>query len=251
MKIWLAGKTALVTGGSGGIGESCVRLLRNSGAAVFFTYHKNKAAAKRIAGETASEMIECDAARAEQCRLAAERACVKSGRIDILVNCAGIYLDAPAGGKDFLKTWKRVREVNLDSCFHFAHFVIPHMRERGGKIINISSTGAVQGTSEAAAYHSSKAGLDGLTRALAVELASANIQVNSVNPGPTATSMWDADDPSEESPDEIAKLIPARRFAKPDEVAYVVVFLASKFADYITGQSIFVDGGLSVNVFKQ
>ncbi len=249
MEISLVGKTALVTGGSGGIGESCVRLLRKSGAEVFFTYHKNKDAATRIAEETSSEMVACDVANERQCRDAVERAGGKSGRLDILVNNAGIYLDASAGSKDFLTVWKKVREVNLDGCFHFAHFVIPHMSGKGGKIINISSTASVQGSVDAAAYHSSKSGLDGLTRALAVELASVNIQVNSVNPGPTATPMWG--DPPDKFADEVATMIPMRRFARPEEIAYVVVFLASNFADYITGQTIVVDGGLQVNVLKQ
>lgn len=249
MKISLSGKTALVTGGSGGIGESCVRLLSKSGAEVFFTYHNNMDKAKRIAEETSSEFIKCDVAKERQCRDAVEKASGKSGRLDILVNNAGIYLDAPAGAKNFLKTWRRIREVNLDGCFNFAHFAVPRMRGKGGKITNISSTASEQGSVDASAYHSSKSGLDGLTRALAVELASANIQVNSVNPGPTATSMWG--NPPEEFAEEVAKMIPMRRFAMPDEVAYVVVFLSSNFADYITGQTIFVDGGLQVNVLKQ
>ena len=249
MKISLTGKTALVTGGSSGIGESCVRLLRKSGATVFFTYHQNKDNAIRIAEETSSEFIHCDVAKEKQCKAAVEKAAGKSGRIDILVNNAGIYLDASAGSKDFLKVWRRVRGVNLDGCFHFAHFTVPHMRKAGGKIINISSTAAVQGTIAAAAYHSSKSGADGLTRALAVELAPLNIQVNSIGPGPTATPMWG--DLHDKFAQEVAKMIPARRFGKPDEVAYAVLFLASPLADYITGQTIFIDGGMLVNVFKQ
>lgn len=129
------------------------------------------------------------------------------------------------------------------------NFAVPFMRKAGGKIINISSIHAVDGAVNAAAYHSSKSGIDGLTRAMAVELAPLDIQVNSIGPGPITTPMWG--DPEDKYAAEVAKLVPARRFGKPEEIAYAVVFLSSSMADYITGQTLFIDGGMLVNTFKQ
>ena len=249
IKISLIGKTALVTGGSSGIGESCVRLLRESGADVYFTYNKNRENAARIAAETSARAIKCNVAEESQCKAAVERAADVSGRIDILVNNAGIYQNAAAGSKEFIGAWRNVMCVNLDSYAYFIHFAVPFMRKAGGKIVNISSIHAVDGTANAAAYHSSKSGVDGLTRALAVELAPLDIQVNSIGPGPIMTPMWGG--PGNKDVTEIAKLIPARRFGQPEEIAYAVVFLSSSMADYITGQTLFIDGGMLVNSFKQ
>lgn len=249
MKISLTGKIALVTGGSSGIGAACVRLLRESGADVYFTYNKSRANAARIALETSARAVKCDVARSGQCQAAVEQAAARSGRLDILVNNAGIYRDAAAGAGEFIGVWRQVMGVNLDSYAYFIHFAVPFMQKAGGKIINISSIHAVDGTSNAAAYHSSKAGVDGLTRALAVELAPLAIQVNSIGPGPITTPMWG--DPKDKYAAEVAKLIPARRFGKPEEIAGAVVFLASAMADYITGQTLFIDGGMLINAFKQ
>lgn len=249
MKISLTGKTALVTGGSSGIGEACVRLLRESGAEVHFTYNKSGENAERIAADTSAKAIKCDVASESECKAAVEKAAEIAGRIDILVNNAGIYQAATAGSREFIGAWRNVMGVNLDSYAYCIHFVVPFMRKAGGKIVNISSIHAVDGTVGAAAYHSSKSGVDGLTRAMAVELAPLNIQVNSIGPGPITTPMWG--DPEDKYAVEIAKLIPARRFGKPEEVAYAVVFLSSPMADYITGQTLFIDGGLLVNSYKQ
>lgn len=249
MKISLTGKTALVTGGSSGIGESCVRLLRESGADVHFTYNKSRENAARIAAETSARAIKCDVAKERQCKAAVERAADMSGRIDILVNNAGIYQDATVVSKDFIGVWRNVMGVNLDSYAYFIHFAVPFIRKAGGKIVNISSIHAVDGTVNAAAYHSSKSGVDGLTRAMAVELAPLDIQVNSIGPGPITTPMWG--DPKDKYAAKVAKLVPARRFGRPEEIAYAVVFLSSSMADYITGQTLFIDGGMLVNSFKQ
>ncbi|OQA24758.1 MAG: 3-oxoacyl-(acyl-carrier-protein) reductase FabG [Verrucomicrobia bacterium ADurb.Bin345] len=249
MNIRLDGKTALVTGGSSGIGEACVRLLCESGANVFFTYNKGGKNAAKIASITSAKAIQCDGAREQACRDTVEQIILAAGRMDILVNNAGIYESAAADAPAFPAVWKNVMAVNLDACAYFIHFAVPHLKKRGGKIVNISSIHAADGTTHAAAYHASKAGMDGLTRAMAVELAPHNIQVNSIGPGATATPMWG--DPGDDYAAEIAKLVPARRFGKPEEIAAAVVFLTSPLADYITGQTLFVDGGILINSYKE
>ena len=228
------------------IGEA---YLRESGANVFFTYNKSGKNAAKIAAETAAKAIHCDGAKEQACRDAVEQVAVAAGHLDILVNNAGIYESAAAGSSDFPGVWKNVMAVNLDSCAYFIHFAVPHMKKRGGKIVNISSIHAADGTTDAAAYHASKAGMDGLTRAMAVELAPHNIHVNSIGPGATATPMWG--DPNDGYAAKIAKLVPARRFAKPEEIAAAVVFLSSPMADYITGQTLFIDGGILINSYKE
>jgi len=249
MQINLSGKTALVTGGSSGIGEACVRQLCESGATVFFTHNKSGKNAAQIAAETSAKAIHCDGAKEQACRDAVEQVAVAAGHIDILVNNAGIYESAAAGTPEFPGVWKKVMAVNLDASAYFIHYAVPHMKKRGGKIVNISSIHAADGTTEAAAYHASKAGMDGLTRAMAVELAPHNIQVNSIGPGPIATPMWG--DPGGEYAAGIARLVPARRFGRPEEIAAAVVFLASSLSDFITGQTLFIDGGILINSYKE
>jgi NAD(P)-dependent dehydrogenase (short-subunit alcohol dehydrogenase family) len=248
MRICLDGRTALVTGGSSGIGEACVRLLRQAGADVAFTFNRNRAHARRVAQDTGARALACEVTEEPACREAVAGAAGTAARLDILVNNAGVYESAAADSRSFLDVWRRVLAVNLDACARFIHLALPFMKE-GGKIVNISSIHAADGSTNAAAYHASKAGLDGLTRALAVELAPRNIQVNSVAPGPVLTPMWG--DPKSKYISEIARLIPARRFGKPEDIAGAVVFLASAQADYITGQTLFVDGGILINVYKE
>lgn len=250
MKIDLSGKIALITGGSSGIGEACVKVFSEANAKVFFTFNTNKTNAAKIAKQTNAVAIECDVSSDNQCKNTVNKVIEQSGRLDILVNNAGIYMDAEAGAPEYLDVWQKVISINLNACAAFANFAVPHMKTRkSGKIVNISSIHAIEGTSGASAYHASKAGLDGLTRALAVELAPYNIQVNSVGPGPIKTPMWG--DTSSGYALEVAKMAPARRFGEPEEIAYSAIFLASPFADYITGQTLFVDGGMLINVFKQ
>lgn len=250
MKISLEGKKVFITGGSSGIGEAMVVLFRESGADVFFTYHKSAANAERIASKYSAVAIKCDVSRPDFCLSAIEKVLNARGRIDVLVNNAGIYLNAMTDAPDFPEVWRQVIAVNLNSCACLIHAVVPGMKKNGGgRIINISSIHAVDGTTGAAAYHSAKAGLDGLTRACAVELAPYNILVNSINPGPINTPMWNDGDNIYKT--EIAEMVPLRRFGEPEEIAGAAVFLASDYAGYITGQSLFIDGGLLINVYKE
>jgi len=248
MEINLTGKTALVTGGSSGIGESCVRTLRECGAKVAFTFHNSYENAATIARESGALQIRCNVINEAECRAAVEQTAASLGSIDILVNNAGIYMDSTAGDDNYTSVWRTVLETNLHSSAYFIHYALPFLKLKGGKVINISSIHSVAGTPGGSAYHSSKAAMDGITRSLAVELAPFNIQVNSIGPGPIKTPIWEGSSPEYLS--HITNCVPARRFGETHEIASAVAFLSSQLSNYITGQAIFVDGGTLVNVYR-
>lgn len=241
------GKVAVVTGGSRGIGrEICLEFARR-GADVAFLYAGNAHAA----GETLSllkehgvraEAYACDVSDAEAVRETFKTLLASFGTADILVNNAGITCDKLAmlmKEEDF----DRVLSVNLRGAFYCAKQVVPVMvKKRSGKIINISSVSGLIGNAGQCNYAAAKAGLIGLTKSLARELAPRGITCNAVAPGFVETDMTAnlaASTPLTDS-------IPLKRFAKPAEVAKLVAFLASPDADYITGETVRIDGGLAM-----
>jgi 3-oxoacyl-[acyl-carrier protein] reductase len=187
--------------------------------------------------------IQADSAKFEDAQRVVDEVLKNFGKIDILINNAGITRDnllLRMSEED----WDEVIETNLKGVFNFTKAVIKHMiSQRSGKIINIASVVGLIGNPGQANYAASKAGIIGFTKALAKEVASRNIQVNVVAPGYVETEMTEK--LSEEQKKRLFELIPAKRIAKPEEIAYVVKFLASPEADYITGQVIVVDGGLT------
>lgn len=242
----LSGKVAVVTGGSRGIGrEICLELARR-GADVAFLYAGNADAA----GETLAllreqnaraEAYQCDVSDAGAVREVFKTLLADFGTADILVNNAGITCDKLAMMMKE-EEFERVLSVNLQGAFHCAKQVIPVMvKKRCGKIINISSISGLMGNAGQCNYAAAKAGMIGLTKSLARELASRGITCNAVAPGFVETDMTAS--LAENNP--LIENIPLRRFAKPAEVAKLVGFLASPDADYITGEVIRIDGGLA------
>ena len=240
-------KTALLTGGTRGIGRAIVFALADAGVDVAFTYRSSKDSADAITAELRSKGrrsvgYQSDAAEFAQAQEIVQQVIVDFGRIDILVNNAGITKDGLLMRMSE-QDWDAVIDTNLKSVFNFTKAVCAQMMsQRSGKIITISSVVGITGNAGQANYAASKAGAIAFTKSIAKELASRNIQANVVAPGFVETDMTQK--LNEKQKEAILALIPLKRIAKPEEIAGVVRFLASSDADYITGQVLCVDGGM-------
>ncbi len=243
----LKGKVALVTGGSRGIGRAVSVRLAGQGAFVLVNYARNEEAARetlRLIGEAGGEgkIVRFDVADYKASTDAIAALIKEKGRIDILVNNAGESRDGLLVRMKE-EDWDRVIDTNLKGAFHCCRAVsYTMMKQRGGRIINVSSVVALSGNAGQANYSASKAGIIGLTKSLARELAPRSICVNAVAPGLISTDMTST--MTEEQREKVLAEIPLSRLGTPDDVAGVVLFLASDEAGYITGQVIGVNGGL-------
>ncbi len=241
----LTGKAALVTGASGGIGGAIARALHAQGAVVVLTGTR-AAALEELAksrGDRTHVIVSnlSDPAEADRLMAAAEAA---AGKIDILVNNAGITRDMLSMRmKD--EDWQAVIDVNLTAAFRLSRAAIRNMiKRRAGRIISITSIVGTTGNPGQANYAAAKAGMVGMSKSLAAEVASRNITVNCVAPGFIETAMTDK--LNDQQKERIKGAIPAGRIGQPAEVAGAVVFLASDEAGYLTGQSLHVNGGMAM-----
>ena len=245
----LAGKTIIVTGGSRGIGRSIVELFAADGAQVVFFYRGNAAAATEVleAGRAAGRKIvaeQVDVTDDAACAAAVERTVERCGSIDVLVNNAGVIRDNLLALLE-VEDVRVVLDTNVGGVFNVTRAVVPHMiARRAGRIINVSSVAGEKGGRGQTNYAASKGAINALTRALAVELAPRRINVNCVAPGVIETEM--TQEIRERAGDEVKARILLRRYGQPRDVAHAVWFLASKYADYITGQVLHVDGGFKM-----
>jgi len=245
----LAGKVIIVTGGSRGIGRAIVELLASEGADVTFWYQGNAKAADEVLAHAHGKGWKVRAAQvdirdSEACRAAAEAVADRAGRIDVLVNNAGVIRDNVLVGLED-EDIRTVLDVNVAGVFNVTRAVAPFMiSKRAGKIVNLSSVSGAKGGRGQTNYAASKGAIDGLTRALAVELAPRKINVNAVAPGVIETEMSEA--VRELAGDEIKSRILLRRFGQPRDIAHAVWFLSSGLADYVTGQVLYVDGGFKM-----
>jgi 3-oxoacyl-[acyl-carrier protein] reductase len=245
----LKDQVALVTGGSRGIGRAVVKALAAEGARVAFVYRGNQTAADSLVQEVTQSggrvlALQADVTSTEAAQACADRLEKEWGRFDILVNNAGIIKDDLFVRME-PESWQKVLNTNLGGTFNFCRAVAyTLMKQRRGRIINISSIAADHVNMGQTNYAASKGAINAFTRALAVELASRNVTVNAVAPGFIETDMSEA--VRNKAGDMIKKVIPMRRLGQPDDIARVVVFLASTDSGYITGQVITVDGGLSL-----
>jgi 3-oxoacyl-[acyl-carrier protein] reductase len=243
----LSGKSAVVTGGSRGIGRAICLRLAEQGADVVFSYRGNETAAAATAAAIEGLGRRAIAFQGDVTDPLAAEALVKAaleafGKVDILVNNAGITRDDLIMRMD-LDAWRSVLETNLFGAFYTTKAVTrPMLKARGGRIVNITSVSGQAGQTGQANYSAAKAGLIGLTKATARELASRGITANAVAPGFVLTEL--TQDLPDALKDEIIKRTPLARFGTPEEIATAVAFLASDDAAYITGQVLAVDGGL-------
>ena len=243
----LTGKSAVVTGGSRGIGRAIVLRLAQQGADVAFSYVANEVAAKETAAEVErlgrrALAVQADVSRPESADALIKAALESLGKVDILVNNAGVNRDDLIVRMS-IEAWRDVLETDLFGAFYCIKAVTrPMLKARAGRIVNITSVSGQAGQMGQANYSSAKAGLIGLTKATARELASRGITCNAVAPGFVATEL--ANKLSQEWQDRIIAQTPLGRFGTPEEMANAVAFLASDEAAYITGQVLAVDGGL-------
>ena len=242
----LAGSVAIVTGGSRGIGRAIVHVLAAAGVEVVFTYRDKAAAAEVIsaAGDHRVTGEPVDVRDAAACAALAEKVFDGAGRLDLLVNNAGVIRDNPLGALE-VEDVRAVLATNVEGTFNMTRAVVPFLiSQRRGKIINISSVAGEKGGRGQTNYAASKGALNAFTRALAVEVAPRGITVNAVAPGVIATEMSRA--VREQAGDAVQSRILLRRIGQPEEVAHAVWFLSSRYADYITGQVLHVDGGFKM-----
>lgn len=245
----LNGKIVLVTGASRGIGRATAIELAAQGAVVIINYNGSRERALEVketieaAGGTA-DIVKCNVAEFASCEVMIKEVIEKYKRLDILINSAGITKDGLLM-KMTQADFDDVININLKGTFHCIRFASRYMmKQRSGRIINIASVIGIRGNAGQANYAASKAGIIGLTKSAARELASRSITVNAVAPGFIETEMTDV--LPEAVKEEALKQIPLGRFGSPDDIARTIAFLASEEAGYITGQVLCVDGGMTM-----
>lgn len=241
----LEGKTALVTGGSRGIGEGIVRRFAAEGARVAFTYLSSAERANAIVQELGDTVkaYQSDAADFEQSAELVNQVLQDFGQIDVVVNNAGVTRDNLILRMSE-EQWDEVQNINLKSAFNLTkHVARVMMKQRKGSIINISSVVGISGNGGQSNYAASKAGLIGFSKSIAHELGSRNIRCNVLAPGFIATEMTDK--LGDEAKEAYLKSIPLGRLGEADEIAQTCVFLGSDMSSYITGQVLSVCGGMS------
>ena len=241
-------KVAIVTGGSRGIGRATALLLAEKGADVAIIYYTNREKAEEVKEKIIekhhkAEIYQCDVSSFKETEKTVQKIIEDFGHIDILVNNAGILIKKPFVETDE-KTWDRTIDVNLKGVFNMCRFVVPYMlKQNGGKIVNVSSIAGRNGGTVGVPYAASKAGVIGITQALAHEFTSKGITVNAVAPGPVDTDLFR--DLSLEERKKLEKLSPNGRFARPEEIAHSILFLIEN--DYVSGETININAGRYMN----
>jgi len=241
-------KIAIVTGGSRGIGRAVVERLVRAGLDVTFTFVSNESAAQAVVRDISRaglpvRALRVDARDATACKAMVEAVIAERGRVDVLVNNAAVVADKllAAMAED---DWNRVVDTSLHGLYGTTQPTAKQMmRQRSGRIVNLTSVSGVSGIAGQTNYSTAKAGIVGFTRSLAKELAPLGICVNAVAPGFVDTDMLSGFSPAQR---ESAKAsVPMRRFAQPDEIAALVAYLALEAPSYLTGQTLVIDGGLT------
>ena len=242
-------RTALITGASRGIGRAAAELLAERGYRLMLNYFRSEGSVQELkqkltAAGADAEIFQADVGDPRQAEAMAEACCKRFGRVDVLINNAGIA-DVGLLTEVTDERWDRLWRVNVGGVFYTCRAVLPGMiREKRGKIINLSSIWGIAGASCEAAYSATKAAVIGLTKALAKEVGPSGIQVNCIAPGAVETDMNAALD--EASLRSLREETPLGRLGTPREIAAAIAFLASEESDFITGQVLIPNGGLVI-----
>jgi 2-dehydro-3-deoxy-D-gluconate 5-dehydrogenase len=249
----LTGRVALVTGGNGGIGLGMARGLAEAGCAIAIA-GRNQAKSEAAAADLAklgvkTGVVTADVTDEAQCRRMVDETATRLGRLDILINNAGINVRKPAQELSIAE-WRQVIDINLTSAFVCSQAAYPHMKQAGGgKIINIGSMLSIFGAGFAPAYGASKGGIVQLTKSLASGWAKDNIQANAVLPGWIDTELTQGARAQIKGLNAMVLMrTPAGRWGDPKDMAGIAVFLASKASDFVTGTAIPVDGGYAAQI---
>lgn len=252
----LHNKIALITGAGSGVGRSCMSLFSKEGASVVGV-SRTQACLEETLSQVKQqngngEVVAADLSTEEGAQKAVTFALDAYGRIDILVNCAGVgysWSEQSPGSMDTIETtstekWHEVMAINLDSCFYLCRLVIPQMKKQGGgSIVNVASISGLMGLPSAHTYTAAKAAMINLTRSLCVSYAEDNIRANCIAPGVIQTPMVEAILPMFDDPETAKSLTPMARPGTPDEMAYGCLYLASDEASYCNGTVLVIDGG--------
>lgn len=250
MNINLESQVAVITGGSRGIGAATVKLFAEAGAKVVFNYRKAVSAAREVVRGCGPHAPNVVAVRADVAKMADAKKLVaeaarRFGRLDVLVANAGIWNPDPAPIERMTeRQWDEMIDINLKGVYSVIHYAVPHMmRRKSGRIIVVSSTAGQRGEAFHTHYGASKGGVISLVKGLSTELAPHGILVNCVAPGWVDTDMCTpvVNNPPEYQ--EVLRGIPLHRFARPEEIAAPILFLASEMASYMTGEIVNVNGG--------
>jgi NAD(P)-dependent dehydrogenase (short-subunit alcohol dehydrogenase family) len=256
-----AGRTVLITGGAGGMGRAFARRFLEAGGDVLLADLDAASLAEAVArlevpGVRGADALRCDVTQAADCRAAIDRCIARTGRLDLLINAAGIWTEGPTEAAAEAE-WDRVIDVNLKGTFLMCREALPRLAQNRGAIVNISSDAGLIATSGVAVYSASKAGVNMLTKALALEFAERGVRVNAVCPTDVDTPMieYQANTFGKGDPDAYKRALLARypqrsraRLVKPEEVAALVFFLSSPEAEPITGACLSIDFGTTAGL---
>jgi len=249
----VAGKTVIVTGAASGMGRATAHLFADEGANVVVADLGEDRVARVVGEITAAHGadrvigVPTDVTSDDQRRVLVDAAIGRFGSIDILVNNAGISRASSvfADDESFAEAWNATIAVNLSAYAHLVRLVVPHMKGRSGRIVNVASTEAIVATPGLAAYSAAKHGVVGLTKSLAAELGRHGINVNAICPGPINTAMT-ADIPDESKTIYAKRKVPLRRYGEPEEVAQMTLSACLPAASFLNGATIVVDGGMTI-----
>ena len=243
----LSGKNAIVTGGNGGLGQAFSTALAKAGANILVpSLMDDDDKTRKLIEDCGVEyhFLASDITADGQCKRVVDTCVERWGRVDILINCAGINICEDDVRQFGRKEWDAMTSVNLTAAFEMIHEVCPHMMDqRGGKIINIASLYSFFGGKLSPAYAATKHGIVGLTKAMCDELAAFNIQVNAIAPGYFKTPLTEGTRNNEQQSAEVLSRIPANRWGENAELMGATIFLASAASDYVNGSVLSVDGG--------